>query len=437
MTGPSRRNYKILALILAVAIALAAAAVIQRESAPHYVGVGTPVLFEASPVSSQGLRLDLAYNTTILDPGQRLNVIVSLFNTLPSVNTVATSGDWLFQGVPVALWPPCYFNAPVQAVVLKGNYTLQDLRTVANVTFSIACMESESIDHAIFQPSSSQANLTGLYGNSNRTEGPFQLSANFTTSGYWDLLNNSREPNQPILGAQQYPPRPPTAIAFVPGVYTVAVADEWGQAVILHVVVRSGGGTNGTQTTTTSSSSTGIATASVSNSSDGLSLNLEVLPGGNGTFTVTAYESNLLSSVNNVTEANQWKYPAYLLNPADNCAPTNDPVGFAIFQGYYGMSNYTSGKALPLYNTNVEFHCTENIYANEYLFQPMGDFISVYNHGQFETNGTASLSLLAGGYWTGGAGTPTSASFSEFRGVYTVLAADEWGNVLLLHFTVD
>ena len=191
------------------------------------------------------------------------------------------------------------------------------------------------------------------------------------------------------------------------------------------------------QTATTLSSSTGIATASVSNSSDGLSLNLQVLPGGNGTFTVTAYESNLLGSVNNVTEANQWKYPADLLNPANNCAPTNDPVGFAIFQGYYGMSNYTSGKALPLYNTSVEFSCTENIYPNEYLFQPLSDSISVYNHGQFETNGTASLSLLTDGYWTGGTGTPTAASFNEFRGVYTVLAADEWGNILLLHFTVD
>jgi len=186
-----------------------------------------------------------------------------------------------------------------------------------------------------------------------------------------------------------------------------------------------------------STSPPSTATASVSNSSDGLSLNLQVLPGGNGTFTVTAYESNLLGSVNNVTEANQWKYPADLLNPANNCAPTNDPVGFAIFQGYYGMSNYTSGNALPLYNTNVEFHCTENIYANEYVFQPMSESISVYNHGQFETNGTASVSLLIGGYWTGGAGTPTAASFNEFRDVYTVLAADEWGNVLLLHFTVD
>ncbi len=245
-----RRRYKILALILAVAIALAAVAavaVIQTRLALHYVGVGTPILFEASPVSSQGLRLDLAYNTTILNPGQRLNVIVSLFNTLPSVNTVVTSNDWLFKGVPVALWPPCYYIMPVQAVVLKGNYTLQDLRTVANVTSDIVCMESVSIDHAIFQPSSTKANLTGIYdvSDTNQTLGPFLLSANFTTSGYWDLLSNSKELNPPVLGPLN---PPPTAIGFVPGVYTVAIADEWGQAVILHVVVRGVSSATGNQT---------------------------------------------------------------------------------------------------------------------------------------------------------------------------------------------
>lgn len=242
-TGSShQRNYKTLALILAVSIALVAAAVIQRESGPHYFGVGTFSNFQASTVSSQGLELSLTYNASSFYIGQRLNVIVSLMNTLPSVNTVATSNDWPFQGVPVALWPPCYIDPPAYAVVLMGNYTLSDLRTVANVTFGINCMEHDAIDHAIFQPTSSQANLTGTYDVTNSKDefGPFVLSANFTTSGYWDLLNNSRQLNSPILGAIQYPPEPPTAIPFVAGVYTVAVADEWGQAAILHFVVKDG-----------------------------------------------------------------------------------------------------------------------------------------------------------------------------------------------------
>ena len=38
------------------------------------------------------------------------------------------------------------------------------------------------------------------------------------------------------------------------------------------------------------------------------------------------------------------------------------------------------------------------------------------------------------GYWTGSG---TTASFHQFPpGIYTVLAEDEWGNVVLLPFTV-
>lgn len=175
--------------------------------------------------------LRLTDNATTLVVGQRLKVNVSLFNTLSSVNTVATSNNWPFRGVPVALWPPCYYTVPVVAVVLMGNYTLQSLPTVANVTFPIRCMEAVTLDHATFQPRSSQANLTGIYDvtRANQTLGPFLLSANFTTSGSWDLLSNSRQLNIPVLGSGESPPRPPTATAFVSGVYTIAVrtSGDW------------------------------------------------------------------------------------------------------------------------------------------------------------------------------------------------------------------
>jgi hypothetical protein len=196
----------------------------------------------ASTVGSNGLRLSASIDATEIKVGQTLQVNVSLFNTLSEVNTVATSDDWSFQGVPVALWPPCFYSnstTPVQAVVLMGNYTLADISTVANVHFPLTCMEDWNIDHATFQPESSQANVTGIYNvnKSNDTLGPFQLSTSFTTTGYWNLLSNSRQLNPPILGADQDPPLPPTVTAFVPGTYTVAVADEWRQAVILHFVV--------------------------------------------------------------------------------------------------------------------------------------------------------------------------------------------------------
>jgi hypothetical protein len=160
------------------------------------------------------------------------------------------------------------------------------------------------------------------------------------------------------------------------------------------------------------------------------------MPNGGANFTVTAEEFNILGSVNNVTEASAWRYAAELLDPFNNCAQGDSSVGFAIFQGYYGMNNYTSGKSLPLYNTTTMFSCTVNFSPYEYLFQPKSDNVSIYNDHQFQVNTTASVSLSTSGYWTGGADTASPATFNTFAGSYTVLGAGEWGNVLLLHFSV-
>ena len=192
----------------------------------------------ASVYSSNGLRLTLWSNSTELVVGQGLNVTLSIDNTLGSINSVKPSNDWLVHGVPVALWPGCYFGLPAQAAVLPGNFTTQDISSAANVTFGYGCAEGVEVDHVIFQPNSDQVNLTGLYDvtSTNQTLGPFNLSLGFTTRGFWDLQNLSRQINIPILG-DQYPPRPPASVPFAPGVYTVAVADEWGQVALIHVTV--------------------------------------------------------------------------------------------------------------------------------------------------------------------------------------------------------
>ena len=191
-------------------------------------------------LSSNGLELVVYINATAIKVGQQLNVTVSIFNALNQTNIIPVSDDWSFTGVPIALWPACYFQLPAQMVILNGNYDLQDLPTVANVPFQYECMEDVSVDHAIFQPSSNQANVTGIYyggSSSNQSLGPFQLSTNFTTGGYWNLLNLSKELNIPIIG--EYPPKPPDSISFVPGEYTIAVEDECGQEVIMHLTVLS------------------------------------------------------------------------------------------------------------------------------------------------------------------------------------------------------
>jgi hypothetical protein len=199
--------------------------------------------------SSLGPELVLIVNPTSIKVGQSINAYVSLFNALPQTVSILPSKEWPFMGVPVALWPPCYtsgpasikpfFDTPAYAVVLQGNYTAQELPSVANVTIAFSCHENASIDHIVLEPHSSQGYLTGSGFGPN--PGPYTLSLNFTTSGSWDLLNSSRQLNPPVItptesGGEQMPIPAP----FSPGVYTIAVADEWGQEAVLHITVTSG-----------------------------------------------------------------------------------------------------------------------------------------------------------------------------------------------------
>ena len=226
------------------------------------VGTTTTTTTTNSTTSTQGLQLAESINASTITVGQSLNISISILNTLHAVNDIHPSNDWLFQGVPIALWPTCDFGLPAAVVVLNGSYTLQNLQKVANVTFSYGCMEGVEIEHVIFQSSSDQANITGIYAagtTSNETLGPFRMALSFTAAGYWNLRGLSEEPNIPILGESQSAP-PPANTAFSPGVYTIAAADEWGQAVVMHVVVLPAVTSSSSSSSSSISSSTGTST---------------------------------------------------------------------------------------------------------------------------------------------------------------------------------
>ena len=184
---------------------------------------------------------------------------------------------------------------------------------------------------------------------------------------------------------------------------------------------------------------TKVGAAEVSSSS-GMRLDLLVGP-SNGTsgLVVNVDEYNTLSVANNVSSANDWKYPSNDLNPWNPCGAPG-PVGFAIFQGYYDLHNYTNALALTLYNTTLPFSCTTMVYPNYYYsFRPQSYVASlIYSGGSVAA--TTALFPIIKGYWTGGYGNygGGSATFHVFpQGNYTVLAADEWGKVLLVHFYVS
>lgn len=203
-----------------------------------------------SATNPSGLQLTLSINATQLTVGQSLELNISLFNTLPVVNTIPTAMEWPFGGVSFAVWGDCFgtatpskniFAAPVYADVVKGDYTLDNISSITNSFHAtLSCEEGNGvIDHVVFQPSSSIANLTGLVNGlapppTNETLGPIRLANYYVTDGSWNASS--------IMGYiayVRYTPsiEPPVATPFVPGVYTVAVCDEWGQAVILHFQV--------------------------------------------------------------------------------------------------------------------------------------------------------------------------------------------------------
>jgi hypothetical protein len=208
---------------------------------------------QGSDLGSDGLQLTTSLNASQLSPGQVLQVNVSVFNTLSTANSLPVSERWPFQGIPLALWPDCDlmllgpsvpgFNvsAPAEAVVIKGDYTISNITSAADIHFPVVpCAEAIEVDQVIFGPRSGQANLTGDYIGRNETLGPYQVASTFTMNGYWDLLNNAERAQFFSTfsdNGQQQAALSPVTTPFTPGVYTVGIEDIWGQAVILHFSV--------------------------------------------------------------------------------------------------------------------------------------------------------------------------------------------------------
>jgi hypothetical protein len=199
--------------------------------------------------------------------------------------------------------------------------------------------------------------------------------------------------------------------------------------------------TNSSTPIQTSLATSSLKTTESSLSSlSGLRLDLLVAPsnGSLGSLVINVDEYNTLGVTNNASLANDWLYPPTSLNPYDNCGAPG-PVGFAIFQGNYGLDNYTTAKALTLYNSTFAFTCTTTYQGNyEYSFSPESNLVFFANSGKTLYNFSALLSFTAKGYWTGGFGTGLGATFHNFpAGTYTVLAADEWGKVVLVQIVVS
>ena len=179
------------------------------------------------------------------------------------------------------------------------------------------------------------------------------------------------------------------------------------------------------------------ANAAVIQSAHGLSLSLSLdstkYYTGNR-VSIGVNEKNTLSKTNKVPTSETWPVGGLSVGP---CGTYDYPFGVAIFQGNYTAANILSATPLELYDPILRHSCPLILSEiSSYVFQPSSDIADM-----FQISGsTAALTgeemnsdvqPMPMGYWNG-------STITDFeQGVYTVVAGDEWGALVVLHFTVS
>jgi hypothetical protein len=152
-------------------------------------------------------------------------------------------------------------------------------------------------------------------------------------------------------------------------------------------------------------------------------------------ISVTIDEKNTLPTENNISGADEWPVQGLKLH---FCGTFNYPFGISILQGYHDAKSVVAVAPLQLFDPNAVYLCPAilaDVYY-EYDFQPWSDIAAIYTDYDSEPwsiNMTARVT--SAGFWTG---SRPNATFNNFTpGIYTVVGGDEWGALVILHFTIS
>jgi len=167
----------------------------------------------ALPVN--GLQLQLSVNTTKLTPGEVLQISVSEYNTLSTVNNVAAENSSAVSNLALG---PCKntFVQPFGVALFQGHFTKQNisLATALGIFPLVPCpLFIRQVTGFIFLPDS--INAAVLPGGDISSSTP--MSAEVTVTGIF------------AQGTQSHP--------FDPGAYTIVAGDEWGTLEFLYIDV--------------------------------------------------------------------------------------------------------------------------------------------------------------------------------------------------------
>jgi hypothetical protein len=190
------------------------------------------------------------------------------------------------------------------------------------------------------------------------------------------------------------------------------------------------------QTTSTTSQNFNDVNSGSSTSANGLSFSvstdLTTYTPGQG-VEVVVDEKNTLSKTNNVPVSDNWPLKGLTGMYFGPYIYPNIPYGISVYQGDYTSADFAISTPLFLYDpTPTYLEITVNA-PTSYAFEPSSDVANIIPADAGIGIQQISDEMTLKGYWTN---SPVS-SFSYFDpGVYTVVAGDEWGAVVLVHFTI-
>jgi hypothetical protein len=150
-------------------------------------------------------------------------------------------------------------------------------------------------------------------------------------------------------------------------------------------------------------------------------------------ISITINEKNILPIENKIHAANAWPVHGLTLTP---CGTLSYPFGISILQGYYDAKSVVTISPLRLFDPNAFPLCPIILAAVSYDFQPWSDIAAIYTGYPWDPN---SINMTAKVTWSGSwTGSRPTATFSDFTpGIYTVVGGDEWGALVILHFTIS
>jgi hypothetical protein len=210
------------------------------------------------------------------------------------------------------------------------------------------------------------------------------------------------------------------------------------------VSTTSGSSSAATVSSTTSNSSVTLSSSSGLNQTietSNSALGLEVLLSVNSTtipsedaISVAASVVNARSTANNLTASSDWPIAGLSSGP---CAPEWYPAGITVLRGYYEVQNLSDGRPIfvwPIISCPAE----GSLDVTSYSFLPKSDRanFSSQSSGSFaSSNQSIPIAVSSTIFAANGTGFYTSLG-SALPSTYTLVAGDEWGQIVLMHFEV-